>query len=154
MTEKNLLCPSGDPREEGGKIFAVVLGSATEPEAVYLNESVPVTEGLLASTAPAKPEEVFRVASKCAKSGCSHFHPDTGKCALVDRTILHSKPSMDALSPCSIRRRCMWWNQRGVDACLRCSRVAREGFPKTDDYLIITRPSITKMDPEEETSNV
>ena len=58
--DRRLLCPSAQPEMEGSRIMGVVGGTVEAVQVAYLNEHLAVTDELLASTAPAKPTEVFR----------------------------------------------------------------------------------------------
>jgi hypothetical protein len=67
------LCPSAQPDMAGAVAFGVIGGTAEEPVASYLKETIPVTPELLQLAHPVKPTEVFRFAAPCAESGCQHF---------------------------------------------------------------------------------
>lgn len=114
-------CPSAQPEMGGVSVFAVVQGTATEPRAAYLDRIVPLTPEIAARAAPVSPGEVFRMSAPCAAQGCVHF--DHGRCSLVHRLIQLAPAVVSAAPPCALRPSCMWWQQEGVAACLRCPQV-------------------------------
>lgn len=117
-------CPSVQPDTPGAHVFAVVGGTATEPEVSYLDEAVPVTPDIWAMTAPLNPAEVMRIAGPCAMSkACMHFDETRTKCRLAIRTVKLAPVMVSKPPRCAIRRTCMWWSQEGVSACLRCPQV-------------------------------
>jgi hypothetical protein len=70
------------------------------------------------------PEKRFRFASPCIEGGCRHW--DGERCAVADAAADSSTPSAARLPACSIRPDCLWFAQRGVDACAACSYVVTE----------------------------
>jgi len=140
MSEKKLKCPSSYPEGINAQVFAVVVGSAESPEVKYLKKSVAVTKDLLDSTSPVSPTEVFRFSSQCAEEKCGHFNQSSSQCTLAERTIELVKPESLELVACTIRKTCVWWNQQGKPACLRCPQVVRDGYPMTKKNRRISTP--------------
>src|SRR6185312_13990553 len=79
------LCPSSQPEMDGAAVFAIIQGTATEPQAAYLDRLVPITPDIAAATAPVSAPEVFRISAPCAAHGCQHFAE--GRCSLADRLV-------------------------------------------------------------------
>src|SRR5689334_7534029 len=121
--EKNnaLLCPSAQPEMEGSRVLGVVGGTAEAPQLAYLNEHLPVTQELLATAAPAKPLQVFRIAAKCEEKACCHF--DGTRCQLATRIVQILPAVIESLPACLIRPTCRWYQQEGKAACMRCPQV-------------------------------
>jgi len=111
---------------QGSVVLGVVGGTAEEPRLAYLKEPQPVTEDLLALSAPVKPTEVFRFAAPCAGGGCLHF--DGTSCRLATKTVQLLPAAVNRLPRCRLRPRCRWWRQEGRDACLRCPVVVTENY--------------------------
>jgi hypothetical protein len=129
---KHLLCPSSQPGQEGSRILGVVSGPAEAPQLAYLNEYLPVTEELLAGTAPVKPLQVFRIAARCEEKACCHF--DGTRCNLVTRIVQILPAATESLPKCTIRSSCRWYQQEGKGACLRCPQVITETYGPSEDY--------------------
>ena len=140
MAKKPLRCPSSYPGGIDAKVFAVVVGSVDEPEVKYLKKSIDATDQLLQSVSPAEPTEVFRFSSNCIDKRCGHYDSNESKCTLVQRTIQFINPKIDNLNPCAIRKSCVWRNQEGKEACVRCPQVVRDGYPVSRESLNATRP--------------
>jgi hypothetical protein len=113
-------CPSAHNAGDEARVFAVVEGTPGQPRATYLRRSLPLVavRHLVDSV---EVEEVFRVAAPCAESGCVHF--DNNKCSLSMRLADQLDPVQDSPPRCSIRNRCRWWDEQGVEACRRCPQV-------------------------------
>lgn len=126
------LCPSAQPDMKDARILGVVGGTAEEPELVYLNERVPVTDELLARAAPAKPGQIFRIAAQCDENGCTHF--DGKRCRLATRIVQILPAVTEGLPACVIRPTCRWYQQEGRAACLRCPQVITETYEPEEDY--------------------
>jgi len=119
-----LMCPSAQHQLDGAQVFAVIGGTADQPEVTYLEEALPVTPEVVAMAAPVDPAEVFRITAPCAMgSGCWHFDEDRRKCRLAIRTVRLAPVVVSKPPRCAIRGSCMWWHQEGVSACLRCPQV-------------------------------
>ena len=114
-------CPSAPPDSDGAVVFAIIQGTATQPQAAYLDRLVPLTPEIAASAAPVDPAEVFRMSAPCAAHGCRHFAE--GCCNLVARLVQLVPSVVTSAPPCMLRPSCMWWQQEGVEACLRCPQV-------------------------------
>jgi len=131
--ENTLLCPSAQPDMEGSRILGVVGGTVEAAQVAYLNQHLPVTEELLASTAPVKPTEVFRFAAHCEEKACRHF--DGTNCQLATRIVKILPAVTDALPACLIRSACRWYQQEGREACLRCPQVVTESFEPSEEFI-------------------
>ncbi len=128
--DRRQLCPSAQPDMEGSRIIGVVGGAV---QVAYLNEHLAVTEDLMASTAPAKPTEVFRFAAHCEERACRHF--DGTDCQLATRIVQILPVVTDSLPSCLIRSKCRWFQQEGKPACVRCPQVVTESYEPSEDYL-------------------
>jgi hypothetical protein len=118
------LCPSAQPEMAESVIFGVVGGTAEEPRVGYLLRTIPTSKELLEMTEPVNPTEVFRFAAPCARNLCKHF--DGSNCQLVTRVVRLLPEAVGSVPPCKIRPNCQWWQQEGVEACLRCPLVVTE----------------------------
>lgn len=119
-------CPSARPEMPGSVAFGVVLGSVEQPRVAFLDQTVPVTEELLALARPVSPTQVFRFAAPCAGKACQHF--DGASCRLATRIVEHLPEETAPLPECAIRPACRWWRQEGEEACRRCPLVATESY--------------------------
>ena len=117
----HLLCPSAQPDMEDSRLLGVVGGTPEAPELQYLEQYVPVTEALLASTAPARPLEVLRIAGRCEEKKCRHF--DGSSCHLAMRIVQILPVVTKSLALCTIRPSCRWFQQEGKAACQRCPQI-------------------------------
>jgi hypothetical protein len=116
-----VMCPSAQQGMKDLQLIGVVTFDGDEPRVAYLNEPVPVTEGLLASVEPAEPREVFRMAGQCEELRCTHFNGTD--CKLATRIVQILPAVVDGLPPCLIRASCRWYTQEGKAACFRCPQV-------------------------------
>src|ERR1051325_11291985 len=91
----SLDCPSAQPEWDGSAVLGVVVGTMAQPRVGYLEETVPVTEELLARTAPVTPTEVLRFKAKCIETRCVHFKHR--ECTLVSRMLDALQPVVDEL---------------------------------------------------------
>lgn len=123
-------CPSSRPEMPGSAVFGVVLGSVEHPLVAYLEQTLPVTEELLALAGPVAPTEVFRFAAPCAGGACQHF--DGTDCSLASRIVERLPSAVDSLPECAIRDSCRWWRQEGTEACFRCPLIATKSFGAAD----------------------
>jgi hypothetical protein len=130
--DPGLLCPSAQPDMRDARILGVVGGTADKPELEYLNEHVEVTDELLATAAPAKPGQIFRIAARCDENGCVHF--DGTRCGLARRIVRILPAVTEGLPACIIRPTCRWYQQEGRAACLRCPQVVTETYAPSEDY--------------------
>lgn len=139
MQPSALLCPSALPEMPQGRVFGVVGGTATEPRLLYLDQTAPVTDDMLALAAPVKPTEVFRLAAPCVESKCCHF--DGQDCRLVTRIVQILPAVAESLPPCAIRRDCRWFQQEGKPACMRCPQVVTLNCAASDGMVRAAAPA-------------
>jgi len=129
MSEEPLLCPSAQPEEPGARVFGVqTIAPDQQRQVAYLQQTLPVTQDLLALSGPAAPPEVLRIAAPCMHGGCLHY--EGGACGLAARVASMLDPVVGALPRCAIRPVCRWFREQGPAACVRCPQVvtnAREG---------------------------
>jgi hypothetical protein len=118
------LCPSADVDSRDAVVIGVVLGSATAPRVKPLERPVPVSDAIIASTAPLPPTRILRIAAACQDEGCRHFADD--RCAFAAKVVRMLPTVTDTLPPCAIRARCRWFAEERAAACLRCPQVVRE----------------------------
>ena len=133
------LCPSAQPWMQEVFAFGVVGGTVEERRVGYLPERVPVTEELLALSAPVKPTEVFRFAAPCAGGACRHF--DGHDCRLATKLVQLTPPAGQALPACTVRPDCRWWKQEGKKACMVCPTVRTEAFVLSDEQRHAADPA-------------
>jgi hypothetical protein len=115
------LCPSAQPHTERAAVFAVIQGTAAKPRVAYLDRFVSLTPEITEMAAPVNPAEVFRMSAPCAANGCRHY--GEGRCSLATRLAQLVQPVVTSAPPCVVRPDCMWWQQEGVEACMRCPQV-------------------------------
>jgi hypothetical protein len=139
------LCPSAQPGMDRAVVLGVVQHDGPRPMVEYLNARLAATPEVLATAAPLKPTEVFRLAATCAEHKCPHF--DGADCRLAARVAKMLPPVVESLPPCVIRKECRWYSQEGGAACMRCPQIttvsydlsaqAREvsGLPIIEDRL-------------------
>lgn len=114
---------------ENAVVFAIGGGTPDAPQMSYLDRPVPATPEILHLAQPVEPDEVFRIAAKCAGHKCVHF---TGaNCDLARRTVSLLAPVVSVLPPCRIRPACRWFAEQGVAACVRCPQVVTRNFHPT-----------------------
>ena len=77
------LCPSAQPGMDRAIVLGVVQRDGPGPIVEYLNARLAATPEVLATAAPLKPTEVFRLAATCAEHKCPHF--DGADCRLAAR---------------------------------------------------------------------
>ncbi len=124
MTTNTPTCPSAQHHLAGAQVFAVIGGTALQPEVTYLDQALPVTPEVVAMAAPVDPAEVFRISAPCAQSSeCWHFDEGRRQCRLAIRTVRLAPVVVSKPPRCAIRTQCVWWSQEGVSACLRCPQV-------------------------------
>jgi hypothetical protein len=133
-----VMCPSAQPGMNELQLIGVVTFDEDAPRVAYLNETVPVTEELLASARPAEPREVFRMAGHCEELRCTHF--DGVNCKLAARIVQILPAVVDALPACLIRASCRWYTQEGKPACLRCPQVVTQPLEPPPEYERAARP--------------
>jgi len=130
LTEKQILCPSAQADWQDSVAIGVIAGTAEEPRLVHLQNTMPVTDELLALSDPVTPTEVFRFAAPCMCTGCLHFEQQ--KCQLASKIATILPAVTDELPSCSIRPRCRWWQQEGKAACVRCPQVVTDNYNPSD----------------------
>ena len=138
--DKPKLCPSAQPDMAGAIAFGVIGGTAEEPVASYLKETIPVTPELLQLARPVKPTEVFRFAAPCAESGCQHYSGDS--CQLAEKISTDVPTSLQKLPACKIRGSCRWWAEQGRAACFRCPLVVTEHYSAGPDMRAAADPQL------------
>jgi hypothetical protein len=124
MTGGPLLCPSADVTSPDAHVIGVVLGSPQEPRVSPLRRPVPITDEIVARTAPLPPTRILRIAAACREDSCRHF--SDGQCAFAAKVVRMLPAVADALPHCVIRAECRWFAQEGRPACLRCPQVVTE----------------------------
>jgi hypothetical protein len=127
----SLLCPSAQPEMADSRVLGVVGGEPGALEIAYLNETLPVTQGLLSLTAPFKPTEVFRFSATCEGTACCHF--DGSQCRLVTRIVQLLPAVTEVLPACLIRPACRWHKQEGKAACLRCPQIVTQTYEPNEE---------------------
>lgn len=118
-------CPSAQPEMRNALVLGVVLPAETGNRVAYLNDTLPVTDAVLASAAPAPSTQVFRFSAVCEERKCVHF--DGVECNLASRIVRGLPAVVFKLPPCTIRRTCRWFAQEGAAACLRCPQIVTSG---------------------------
>ena len=117
VTSTTTLCPSA--RSEEG---ALLLGAVAPDQSVqFLAEPEPMTAELTeAINAIDHPEQHFRFANRCVKSGCSQWQ--SGRCGVIDMVMSVNQHLAEpaSLPPCAIRSQCRWYKQTGPTACTVC----------------------------------
>jgi hypothetical protein len=68
-----LLCPSAPGHPGESVLIGVVTGKPDAPRVMPTEAAVEVTPELLSLASPVSPSEVFRFASACRGSACTHF---------------------------------------------------------------------------------
>ena len=120
------LCPSAQPGMDQCRVLGVVQRDGPAPMLQYLNEYLPATPEVLASSAPLKSTEVFRLAATCAEHKCPHF--DGRDCRLATRIVQILPAAVETLPPCIIRKQCRWYSQEGGAACRRCPEITTVSY--------------------------
>jgi hypothetical protein len=126
------LCPSAQPHMEGARAFGVVSGAPNARRVTWIEQPIPVTPELLATSTPVPPTRVMRFAAHCQESACSHF--DGHDCRLASRIVALLDPVVSSLPPCPIRADCRWWRQEGREACSRCAQIVTETVDPPEVY--------------------
>jgi hypothetical protein len=114
------LCPSAPANLE-----ALLLGVVNGDGGVsYLQEPLPMDTAALSQMCQGRrPESRFRFASPCQRRACSNW--GKGGCGVIDNVILDAgKDAAEGeAGPCGIWAQCMWYAQRGAEACRVCRLV-------------------------------
>ncbi len=120
----SLLCPSSTAKP-GAAPFGIQDATG---HVQYLDELVIIDQTFVdtARQQVRQPEERFRFASNCAKTGCGHWSSENAGCSLVGKIVEAMNRKADAtLVACAIRTRCRWYHQEGSNACANCDEVVR-----------------------------
>ena len=141
--ELTTLCPSAQPDFEDAVLFAVVGGTAEQPEVAYLDKTYPITEAVLQMADKVDPTEVFRFAAPCINSECHHYHAEQAICQLASKVVKLVPVAVNKLAPCAIRQTCRWWQQEGVAGCQRCPQVVTLNYAPTDAMRKAATPKPT-----------
>lgn len=117
----NKLCPSSTCHD-GALLLGVVQG---DQKVALLNPAIPINNEFIDRVNNAgSPENRFRFAGKCAKSGCGQW---TGKSCGIMNELSAANPALEVngqtLPECSIRNQCRWYSQEGAKACFICPFV-------------------------------
>ena len=136
----SILCPSS-PAQEGGLLLGVVGSDRAvrflpEPERMTAD----LTEAIAAVDAP---EQHFRFAHRCVKSGCGQW--SGGRCGVIDLVLNANQHLTDptSLPRCAIRPRCRWYQQSGATACVVCPFIVTDSTKTEQERLayIQTHPA-------------
>lgn len=122
--EGPLMCPSA-PAEDGAVLLGVV---SADGSIAYVGERLIATREFMdIATVGRDPEQRFRFAGPCRQAGCRQWVD--GQCGVPDRVmeILPGTAAVDHLPRCSIRPRCRWYRQSGVESCRICPWVITRG---------------------------
>jgi hypothetical protein len=138
ITAKETLCPSARPEVGKSVAFGVIDGTIEKPHVTYLKKSQPITDDLIAKTAPVTPAEVLRSAASCATKGCQHF--DGANCRLAMQIVEQLPTVTEDLPPCSIRKDCRWWQQESKSACMRCPQVITDNYNASEQMRQAVAP--------------
>lgn len=138
------LCPSSDANSPDAVVVGVVLGSASEPRVTPLERPVPVTDEIIAQTAPLPATRVLRIAAPCQERQCRHFAND--RCAFAAKVVRMLPTVTDTLPPCPIRARCRWFAEEKIAACLRCPQVVRENAELSPEMTLAGNPLVPVPD--------
>ena len=131
-------CPSAQPDMPESVIFGIIGGTPADPRLRYLAEPLPPTPELLALAEPVEPTEVFRFGAVCAERHCQHF--DGAHCTLGAKLATEVRPVTTIAPPCRLRSRCRWWQEQGVEACLRCPVVVTKAHNPSSELRQAARP--------------
>ncbi|MGF7217837.1 hypothetical protein GGR92_004014 [Spirosoma lacussanchae] len=119
----SLLCPSSIAKP-GAKLFGIQNASG---HVEYLDEPITVDKTFVETARQGRaPEERFRFATNCIKTGCGHWTGEATGCGLVNKIVDGMNRNAEAtLVACPIRDRCRWYHQQGATACASCDEVVR-----------------------------
>lgn len=130
---KLMQCPSGHPDLPDAKVFGIVNAERGGIKVAWLEKPISLTPDLLAMTGDVDPQRVFRIASECQESRCTHF--DGKDCNLATRIVQILPAVVDALPPCQLRASCRWYVQEGKPACFRCPQIITHQYEPTTEEL-------------------
>lgn len=119
----SLLCPSSIAKP-GAALFGVQTAAG---QIEYLEQPIVVDQTFVDKARQGRaPEERFRFASNCAKSGCGHWDSGQSGCSLVGKVVdAMNRKAAETLIACAIRTNCRWYQQEGALACASCDEVVR-----------------------------
>jgi hypothetical protein len=126
-----------------------VLGVRSGPagQVTYLAEPIPAAA--LAGTIPegVSPTRILRFASHCTADCANRIGSE---CGLINRVaVLPASLESGAVPRCHLRPRCKWWEQKGVDACIRCPAVATTARSGDEFGALVANPETTPEQLEE-----
>ncbi|HEV2636784.1 MAG TPA: hypothetical protein VGX23_16650 [Actinocrinis sp.] len=138
---KQSWCPSGDPNLPE----TVVLGvqDYERGEVTYLADPIPAAEALSMVPEGVPPTRILRFASHCS-SACGHR--DGPDCTLIQRimAVPPKESTPTAVPRCHLRAQCKWWDQVGMEACLRCPAVSTMHSADDEFGELIANPATTR----------
>ncbi|GEP54660.1 hypothetical protein [Reyranella soli] len=117
-------CPSTTGDTATAEIIGVI---GTDGLVRNIPTPIPLTDEMRESVGP-RPERIFRLAGPCMEGRCANWQNKA--CALIDRMreqaerLQLATDAADKLPRCAIRPTCVWWRQRGPEACQICPQVA------------------------------
>jgi hypothetical protein len=115
-------CPSAPEYWPEARTFGIIGGTPEQPWVRYLSKPLPGVPRNLPDGV--SPRAVVRISANCQEGGCRHWTGDA--CSLAKRVIEQFDPVVVRVPPCSIRPSCLWFNQEGKAACLRCPGIATD----------------------------
>ena len=132
LQPQTTLCPSATA-QEGALLLGVV---GPDQSVQFLSEPEPMTADLTeAVTAIDHPEQHFRFANRCVKSGCSQWQ--SGRCGVIDLVMSVNQHLAEpvALPHCAIRAQCRWYKQTGPTACSVCPFIITDASKNDEKRL-------------------
>jgi hypothetical protein len=134
-SHEQLLCPSARCGE--GALLVGIIGP--DGKIGYVNPALPIDKKFVERSRGGRgPEQRFRFAAPCQKSGCVHWSGT--RCGVIDQARAASEAtqtgndSLDLLPRCGIRRQCRWFAQSGLDACSVCPFVFNYVWPENKSH--------------------
>lgn len=120
---ENLLCPSYVAKP-GAALYGIVNSRGFID---YLQATIEIDETFVAEAQKGRaPENRFRFAGNCAKTGCKQWNTGQKACGLIDDVIeVIQNPELAELQHCAIRDKCRWFRQRSGLACAQCNEIIR-----------------------------
>jgi len=140
-----VLCPSAQPDLPGSVAFGVITGESGHSRVAWIEQPVPVTEELLALTAPVAATQVLRIAAPCQEGACCHF--DGTDCRLATRLVQLLPSCEQTLPACRIRPHCRWFLQEGKPACERCPQIVTYTIDPSEELSRAAKPEIRAQIP-------
>ena len=133
LTANTTLCPSSTA-QEGALLLGVV---GPDKSVRFLAEPEPMTAELTEAVAAVDaPEQHFRFANRCAKSGCGQWQG--GRCGVIDLVMSFNQHLAEpiALPACAIRSQCRWHKQAGPTACTVCPFIVTDSTQTSEERLV------------------